>query len=405
MNNTNQCPQALSFSHFPTEQPDLRSILSMENNTKTGGNTLRFLSQISRPSFSTVRKQNDALRNIKISSTKTKPNGSFLAWIIDDEHIPNLPLDYPLLKTHSLIHGISPPIIACRFSEVMRRLSISVRYDKKKATIYGETMDHITFKARLYNYVDQSEEVRGVIVEVQRLSGCAYSFSRIYRSIDRACNGVVIEHPKVLPKLIPLTQLDSSLEMKQHDVNAALNTVRVLLEKDDIETNLLGMEHLGTLTDVSKTAEDVANRVANAIFDDSNICDRVVMLVISNEKETKQGSEAILHRYALTVLLNALNVFASMGRLGDIVRKHGYMGSDLVSVLLGKVQQCEARPHDACLSIKCLVALMSVGELRRTVMSYDIQGIMKESHSIGECYNSSLMRESLVLLNALRLAA
>eukprot|EP00586_Coscinodiscus_wailesii_P003877 CAMPEP_0172480948 /NCGR_PEP_ID=MMETSP1066-20121228/6479_1 /TAXON_ID=671091 /ORGANISM="Coscinodiscus wailesii, Strain CCMP2513" /LENGTH=339 /DNA_ID=CAMNT_0013242787 /DNA_START=231 /DNA_END=1250 /DNA_ORIENTATION=+ len=326
----------------------------------------------------------------------------FHSWTIADDELPNLPWDCPLLKTHALIRDVPPSVIVRRISEVMRHLSIAAFFDNKKATVNAETMNNITFKVQLYNDIDQDEGMTGVIVEVQRMSGCAYSFSGIYRSIIRACNGVAMEERhKVLPKLILPTQIDSTLRMQRCDVSNALEAVRALVGKDDIETNLLGMESLVILTDMSKTAKDEVICVAKAIFDDVTIRDRVLMPIMSHDVETKHGSQCILHRYALNVLLNALIVFLSMGRLGDVVRKHGYMGADLVSVLLKHVQRCETKPHDACLSIKCLVALMNVAELKDVAMRCGIQQIMQESHSVGECHHSFLRRESLVLLHAL----
>lgn len=189
-----------------------------------------------------------------------------------------------------------------------------------------------------------------------------------------------------------------------------------LLSKDRVDANMLGLESLSVLTDATKTGRNeiasIASRAVllgttsmmSALGEDEEkegelpfpkIRKILLSMIRSDDDQDDRDFEdddeehlAALRNLALTVLSNALSVVENEEPLTSIVtpeevdaasreNNNGIFerllleasASDdcsLMKTLLDEVKEATIRPHDSCLSVKCVGSLCRVSDLARS---------------------------------------
>lgn len=196
-------------------------------------------------------------------------------------HLPPVPLYYPLQKTHVTIRDATVEDVTSRIMECLRCLSVSAVYDSERMTAKAETSNNVKFEIRLFSTTGETTTLAaaaaaapGILVEVTRMTGCALSFQRCYRSIVRSVTFNQQQEQQTTSmrrKQQQLTMSPSSSKRTKinHDDDAnsnnetttaatatlsqALETSLSLLLKDRIDANRLGIESLRLLTDATST--------------------------------------------------------------------------------------------------------------------------------------------------------
>lgn len=187
-------------------------------------------------------------------------------WTIQDTSLKQIPKDYPPLNPNCTIYigDASPSVVAVRISECFRKRSIAVEYDDESITATALTVDRCYFHVQLFKG-NPDLFTHGVVVECMRISGSTTSFHVACRAILQAalgqstgddtnrplhhCNGREFQRLSD-----PFMNPHSTMEENDWKPDLAISAVkawekaRELLNKDRLDTQVLGMERLVDLT-------------------------------------------------------------------------------------------------------------------------------------------------------------
>lgn len=187
-------------------------------------------------------------------------------WTIQDTALKQIPKDYPPLNPNCTIYvgDASPSVVAVRISECFRKRSIAVEYDDETITATALTVDRCSFQVQLYKG-NPDLFTHGVVVECMRISGATTSFHAASRAILQAalgqstgddtnrqlhhCNGR--EFQRLSDHLMnPQSTMKENDWTPDPDISAikAWEEARELLNKDRLDTQVLGMERLVDFT-------------------------------------------------------------------------------------------------------------------------------------------------------------
>lgn len=334
-----------------------------------------------------------------------------LNWNVKPECLELVPLDFPLERTHREIFDADACTVSARISEVLQKLSIDANFCNETAKAKCKTEDFVSFRIRMYSGGDGGQPV---IVEVQRRTGPVRSFMQTCRSILAAAEGKDVEvqkpmGPKSAPSVSSLKCLQgiSSNFNPEADCSSALSTIVGLLHDKRIDTNVLGMENLCSLTDPLKTPLKTAELAAKAVvIGFGTFCVREeIYLVLQRSSEHVMDAEEggmdfceRLRTLALKVFSLSLKLTAQVKCLDGPVKEQRWFQEILVPMLLAEINNAIDSPQRACIAICCINSLSS------TSMKAEIL-IMKGDESIRSAQEVGNQRHALLAAEAGRCLA
>ena len=294
----------------------------------------------------------------------------------DNAPIPQIPMFYPIEKTHVIINNTPPSIITSNISNHLKNHSIAHNVDSKNACVVKcSTFNHVHFIIRLYSIAASSD----ILVELQRVSGCAIIFHSTCKHVLNAAKGG--DNTNFSEKASAKTSLKRSSRPKlssrpskkpkssssQEQLQESLELVNCLLKKDRIDANLLGIQSLHMLTNPDISGLDSATIASKAVLFDASdygIQEKVRTLIQhrsldedDSRDEEEQGTFEYKHysqmrNHALCTISNALEILSSQRMLH--LDEDSWLANAFVSILLSDLKQSSARPHDGTIAAKCL---------------------------------------------------
>jgi len=295
-----------------------------------------------------------------------------LTWKVDDDKLCSIP-NYPLERTSKFIEGCEGSVIAARISTVLRDLDIQAEYDGEAGKAKCKTVDLVTFRVRLYS---KRVDPTGVVVECQRRSGSCSSFMRCCRSILAAASGVT---PKKQPppcyRRRPVGKmqcLKGVMLPDQNEIGAKITVQRAieLLERDNRESKLLGVESIRDIADGTKSKAETAVEAARyLILDEESVGLRnhVASILIAPAKSLEQPTETSmvqderLRRVALTSVYNAFDALVNIEEADKL--RNGECISSFWSPLLNKItSDAESNAFDTRIASNALNCLSTLCE-------------------------------------------
>jgi len=164
---------------IPESQPAfMRMQINVATNSPFGNSPLG-------NSFSAVPfKQSDFKPAIRQQEKEMTSEGN---WLVGDDSLGRVPIDYPLERTSRII-AEPASVIANRISNCLCLRSIEADFDNKRAIAKCNTLDHVCFRVRLFA-PRKEEDGPGTIVEIQKRRGDTISFLRDCRAILNAAEG------------------------------------------------------------------------------------------------------------------------------------------------------------------------------------------------------------------------
>ena len=263
-------------------------------------------------------------------------------------------------------------------------------------------------------------------------------------------------------KVHRLLNLESGTEAATELENAiiAIEIAHGLLMKDRMDARQLGLESLCLLTDPNKTGDTtalIASRVVllgtaqdmgsepddNLMFDEApfqEIRQTILSLIqlrrIGDVDEFEGGAEltedeehiTVLHNLALAVLANALDVVENEERLEDIpeeTRKpaarrpssaeifESFLSDaqevagehEIVKTLIAELGKANHKPHNACLSAKCIGSLCRASEkARRRAKELGAKTVVQTALEVGTRTHLKLETECSSVMTTLNTA-
>mmetsp|Transcript_30043 Transcript_30043/g.49637 ORF Transcript_30043/g.49637 Transcript_30043/m.49637 type:complete len:368 (-) Transcript_30043:135-1238(-) len=308
-----------------------------------------------------VRKQ----APIDISVAPTPTPTSTITW--QPSSVPQLPDYYPLERSHVTITNVDCAEVAHRISECLRNESIAATFTENKAV--AETLCHTQFYVQLF---ESNEEL---IVEVQRRTGCSYTFRQCSKAILRAAKGEQQQQqqpcqaPPPLPPSLPT--LDNAISIEKEAIDIAFD----LLAQERVDAQLLGMQSLLSCNN---------NTTPTTVFQ----TDQLAVII---KHATSRQSE--LRRDALTVLANcwSQNNSNTMPKVN-----HDLLLRTLIADLT------DQDLHVAHQAARCLTAIWQsssgVDELKALLLTYGSATATRMALREGQSKHALLEQETTRLL-------
>merc|ERR1712238_414542 len=197
-----------------------------------------------------------------------------------------------------------------------------------------------------------TKEKKGILVEIQRKNCNSFKFHNIAKTILHAARGSTPPKLKTSfgrPPPLLLNRKAPAVCNIKHYTEVAIENAAILLKKDRIDANMLGMESLILLTDKQCSAE-------------------------------------------LTCLLTSRAVLK--GDVPDI--------KSIILALLLELKNVESTPHSAYQSARSINTLISGSpEMRNMAIILDAPALVLQCQEVGRCQHALLGNVSEPIVNAL----
>jgi hypothetical protein len=341
-------------------------------------------------------------------------------WHVCD--LEQVPLDFPLERTHREIRGADSAEVAKRISKTLRLLSVEAEYDGEKAKAKCTTSDMVSFRIRLFSGGDDGLPV---VVEVQRRNGPPSSFMRVCRHILDGAEGCEIkaETTRANRKMPPFMKgaiggmkcLQSAIVKSdpEADLNNGLNKSMDLLRSKQKDANLLGLENLCHLTDPLKTRPDIALKACKAVILEKKcveIREEVAVMLQKDaflpEEFDDDDATSLVEKsrhLALVLLSNILLLTSKDGCLTTAVKSDKWFADYLIPSLLDEVKSYETSANNANEAAFGLTSLATCSDLARRVMEENSAfKDLQSAYQFGLQNHELLANETERALNAMR---
>ena len=303
-----------------------------------------------------------------------------------------------------------------------------------------ETADHV----QLTVHVWQATKSNGLLVEVQKVSGCGYAYCRAAKAILRAAKGIgqpsnssttavpprpVPQAPMARSSTIPpiparglareeatsppkeSEQAPSSEEEQADSVDAdtreGLSIATELLAQEQDDARLLALESLEQLSRATTQKCWVAKSILT-----NEIGRSLVELVetrappprhewsretVGDSPVQRMQDEFLTRkrRFALMVLSNCVQALEQSGELASLLL--GEEGSlwtspSVVMALVQEVSAASERPHEACQATHCLRALATAVGTGNWMQKWGLSDILPQAQQVGALRHVELER-------------
>lgn len=325
-------------------------------------------------------------------------------WNTTENYLREIPQFYCLQRSHITIADVSPRIISERIVNALKKLNISATFHTKKISLCAKTQDSLIFKINMFKNIDNDK----VIVEAQKLSGRSVSFRNTRVAIFRAAQGLSNEGNNICLSPPQSTIRCSTIQispLEDEHILSALKQCENMLNHPNLDSNLLGIQMLQNMTDLSATVHAVALLTAKIIIggnDQFPELSKKFLSILMNpvlgcwhEKYSLEGKISTLLSYeVLRVLTNSLILLDNENdeTLGKILETRSHLLCDeLVTVLIIVVGDAKTHPHDAQLSAKCLNTLV-----RHSQCAYN-RAVQQEAFRTETCHDMLAIESTKVL--------
>jgi len=322
------------------------------------------------------------------------------AWKVD--HAVSLPTIYILERTHVYISNVHPRQVAKRIAACFQNESIMAVFNNSKACAKAETKDHVHFNVQLF------EDCGRVVVEVQRLNGCSFSFYQTAKLVLNAAKGVVGRPLREPPMINICTSYAFRKQEEQNEsITESLEIALSILNNDRLDTNILAMEILLQLTSCNATTSS-RSYAAREILS-GPLLEILVGLIQSNKtnptNDRKIRSE-IEEEYfgrmrcdALTIFANCVHAMEKPEKLGTIMQQKERIHFDeLIIALVKDLNLASSKPHEACQAARCLQSLLGLSiQMRRRALTLNVSEAAMYASNMGSINHFMLQHESLQL--------
>jgi hypothetical protein len=212
-----------------------------------------------------------------------------------------------------------------------------------------------------------------LIIEVQRRSGCAYTFHCFSKKILRIAKTketFIMEDCKPTQQTTILHPLHGS-EEHESIVKAAVNHAFVLLASERLDSKLLGMQCLLQLSEQRAAFDDRLQRIIK---------------IVSNKSEDKDSYSLMMRRDALAVLANAfLHGFYA----------EPYLSDELLLILIDELNDPDL--HAAHQAARILISICKYQKIQKRLTSLGVVAASAMAQKRGSFQHKLLEREARLL--------
>lgn len=390
------------------------------------------------------------------SSSSSKSNWS-------PTELRHVPAFYPLERSSRFVKDNLADVVV-RVSEANRLLSIHAVYCNESATAELYTSENVEMYLALWKSTGKEEGIvveiqrrKGDSIAFHRYSRCildaAAGVLDISDHVEKNGDDIDAVFSRNVQRMLTLeTPKDAKSEAENAVI--AIEIAHGLIMKDRIDARQLGLESLCLLTDPKKTGMTtamIASRVvllgsaqdidSNAAPEESLMCDETPFQEIRqallsliqfrrigdvddfDEGEDSEESEhiTVLHNLALAVLANALDVISDEDEPEDapIGRRRADTAEsmserfledslevsenrEIMKTLISELGKAGAKPHNACLSAKCIGSLCRASDkARKRAKELGAKNVVQTALDVGQRTHLKLERECTKVMSSL----
>jgi len=315
-------------------------------------------------------------------------------WKISPGMLECKPPHYQLDPQSRMVTKSNANDIAARVSDCLRRRSIAAKFSTDKAKAKCVTSEGVEFRIRLF--AGKGKFVGGVIVEVQRRSGWKSSYQQdCFAILESAECDVVGDCDNLKDSLF----VSNDLVEADGKETKCLELAKKLLSNSLVESNMLGLESLTSLTDSRKCGEVAALRTARALFDseNSNILEIVKNLATDKKMISASLSEEALkraHFMSLTTLMNSTSLLSQSRELTQVIVRNAWIENLLVPALMTELNDT-TNPHKGATAARCLNTITCVSiAAAKTAIDLGALRVLETVHKHGTKTHANLARET-----------
>jgi hypothetical protein len=291
---------------------------------------------------------------------------------------PILPEFHPLDRNSVFIAHTGAPVIAQRVAEILKERSIEAHFDNSKAKVRCLTSYNVDF--RIFLYRGQQNYSHGIIVEVQRRSGCSTLFVEDTQAILDAVQGKISPRP---PSLTTNAEIPLVSDDDYDDTDASLSSLDFVARMLNFP-GTLGLETLSSLVDPARMGKSTSSKVSTALIQPNNEVGSKIFAIIVDKKSPDEDDEGQRH-LAMTILSNILHNTWKQP-LDPTMREA------LLPVLVKKLEAADKNPQMAFLAARCLEALI-LANAEGTSFS-NLYAVLDEAENVGEARHAALRNQA-----------
>lgn len=328
-----------------------------------------------------------------------RPSSFGYRW--EQKELPNLSIDYILVRTNVYVKESNAQIIADRICNELKSSSIFVdsKGCDKENSILAETEHGVKLIVSLFGHNDM------VVVEVRRQAGCSFHFRDAAKAILRSSKGLRKQQRSMLAKkfcispMLPKRSQGAYHECIRDDFRIAYN----MLHSKKADAHLLALETMGKMTTISD-ASDVAAKLVLSNYD----CTKQLLSLFDlytkdrSNLESKSCYRSTQCRKILEILANSCEAIGN-NELATILstNDHDLKTRSFVSFLISSLNEASIRPHDAFQAARCLRCLLISKEVERLLVEMSAIDVVASAHSVGVNCHEKLEQESFKLMGQL----
>ncbi len=395
--------------------------------------------------------------------TESKDGNKYCPWT--PVKLRPVPAFYPLERSSRFVEDDLDTVVA-RVSEANRLLSIHAVYCNKTATATLLTSENVEMHLSLWKTMGKQEGIvveiqrrKGDSIAFHRYSRCILDSAAgeldIKDHVEKNGDDIDAVFSRKVQRLLTLEKPSDSTSEAENAI-IAIEIAHGLVMKDRIDARQLGLESLCLLTDPKKTGyltAVIASRVVllgsaqddSSASDEALLCDETPFQEIRQallsliqfrrigdsddfDEEDSEESEhiTVLHNLALAVLANALAVMTddddsvSSSPEEESIRRERLDTSESVSerfledslecsenreimkTLISELGKANLKPHNACLSAKCIGSLCRASDkARKRAKELGAKTVVQTALEVGTRTHLKLERECSKVMSSL----
>lgn len=327
-----------------------------------------------------------------------------------------------LEPTHAVIMNTDVSAIADRIVRVNKELSVKAEYDSKKARASLQTSEGIEITVNMYT-TGKKLGRPGIIVEIQRFSGCSVTFRKYCNPILAAAKGK-LNISQLCDSHSPepaIPEYPSDLKERRSLALDGIEMAKNLLEQESYDAQYLGLQSLENMTDAKRSGIIATLTASRAVLSHStNERDEAIQSALSkilhdltpsekrirlndSTKSIQYSTVSVLINKTLSLLSNSLNVIRTHGKEGELHHIYENLSEkNILNKLWDILGYSEQYPHEALYAARCLYVLVTAYPTAQSSESYlEKRAVVDEACSVGMLSHSALFRECKGLLEIL----
>lgn len=285
--------------------------------------------------------------------------------------------DMPRFTLHRPITvEVDASVVLSRIDESLRVRSVQATFDGNRCQIMCKTSNFVEYSIDIYAGSDPDKEK--TILEIIRMDGCSYLFSKEREIIVHAARGLGAEPKPAVER--PLFKIPAEVAQQYPPPSEQDLTIFVERGVEDLHNcppdgQLFMLQNFEAMTSSDTSCELTANIMSDFILGEnvSQIRDLLVRIVMSpNETKCHSLDEKITNA-CLSTLLNTMVSMKARKKFSNFLETDDGrdFAENLYQPLVDKVRNLKC-VHNAYLALKCLTLLIESSSITSDKIPRDV---------------------------------